>query len=488
MQAPINLPMNRIPINANARISKFHAVTMACLVPVLIAHGETTPAYSHDSGASDQRTNWMAIFPDSTKIIDLSIPGTHETMALHGGDAPQCQSKSLNDQLTMGIRAIDIRLADQESSYTDLVGATIYYNFIWGFNPGNYFQLAHGEYPLTIDQQAVFTTDVLDVLKAFLTAHPSETIFMRVKDEWKTNPGYTQADKDGFNSLFASTIAQYPGLFWTGPSNETYDQLTLGAVRGKVVIMQGFYYGTQYGLVGPMKDSPPGGVPEYDGSGTADVQDSYDVSSEPKLYPKWELIKPQLIHASTNQAPANFTLFMNYLSGASAFAYPYFVASGHSSDGTGAPLLWTGYTTGDILGDAWLDFPTVDGGLGIQYIDYEGTDILTMRYLNANPSLTHIGMVFADFPDYGLINAIIAANGNITSVVTTTRDSGAGSLRNTIKSAYYQIGFDPSLTDATITLTTDNITNNGPIRHSGNGINGLVRITTTNFAVTRIGR
>jgi 1-phosphatidylinositol phosphodiesterase len=137
------------------------AMLLAGLLPLLCAHAETTAAYSDDTGASDQRLNWMAVFPDSTKINSLSIPATHESMALYGGSVGYvaiCQVKSLNDQLTMGIRALDIRCR----------------------HINNTFAIHHGQ----IYENATFGNDVLAVCRSFLLSHPSETILMRVKEEY----------------------------------------------------------------------------------------------------------------------------------------------------------------------------------------------------------------------------------------------------------------------------------------------------------------
>ena len=59
------------------------------------AHGQN--AYSHDPEAKTSNPDWMAKIKDETRISRLSIPGTHETMALYWGDAVACQSMSLWD-------------------------------------------------------------------------------------------------------------------------------------------------------------------------------------------------------------------------------------------------------------------------------------------------------------------------------------------------------------------------------------------------------
>ena len=55
---------------------------------------------------------WMSKVSDSTKIKDLSIPGTHDSGAMHSlfDVAGKCQDVSIIKQLDMGVRFFDIRL------------------------------------------------------------------------------------------------------------------------------------------------------------------------------------------------------------------------------------------------------------------------------------------------------------------------------------------------------------------------------------------
>ena len=49
--------------------------------------------------------DWMSfIEDDNRKISDLSIPGTHDTMARHGGPLAECQDWELLTQYNNGVR------------------------------------------------------------------------------------------------------------------------------------------------------------------------------------------------------------------------------------------------------------------------------------------------------------------------------------------------------------------------------------------------
>ena len=69
--------------------------------------------YAHKSNAESwvkQGTkNWMSMLPNSTKLKDVSIPGTHDLGARYGGDIVEAQSWTVKEQLNAGIRFLDIR-------------------------------------------------------------------------------------------------------------------------------------------------------------------------------------------------------------------------------------------------------------------------------------------------------------------------------------------------------------------------------------------
>jgi hypothetical protein len=154
-------------------------------------------------------------------------------------------------------------------------------------------------------------------------------------------------------------------------------------MRGRLVVLQNFDAGGKYGL-------------PY---GELDAQDEYNLGTNWDLYWKWEKVRDQLNKA--NGGPSD-TKYINYLSG-SGGVFPYFVASGHSSPGTGAPRLATGLTTPG-WNSSYPDFPRVDCFIGICTIAFEGTNILTSDRLG---NYKRVGIIMADFPGPDLINNII---------------------------------------------------------------------------------
>ena len=116
------------------------------------------------TGALNNRTSskkyadWLGGIEDTTLLRDVSLPGSHDTMALYSiADlAGQCQTLSLNEQLNLGVRFLDIRLKEDHNS----------------------LKAVHG----FVDQKASFD-DINKTVTSFLEKHPKEFIIMSIKEE-----------------------------------------------------------------------------------------------------------------------------------------------------------------------------------------------------------------------------------------------------------------------------------------------------------------
>ena len=148
---------------------------------------------------------WMSTLPDGVNLAALTIPGTHDTMAMYEPIAAvaKTQTLSLDEQYAVGVRYVDIRCRDINDS----------------------FAIYHG----IIDEQATFD-DVLATTFAFLDAHPTETIVMSVKEE-STKDNTTQ----NFETTFNTYLAKRPDGWYLGDSVPA-----LGDVRGKIVLLRRF--------------------------------------------------------------------------------------------------------------------------------------------------------------------------------------------------------------------------------------------------------
>ena len=148
--------------------------------------------------------DWMASLDDETPINELYIPGTHDSGALYSflGISGKCQSYTIEEQLSFGVRLFDIRL---QLRGCDLA---VVHSFV--------------------DQKLTFES-VLDEMKSFLEANPSEFIIISIKED---------ADAENPTITFENAVEDmlYEKL---GSLLNTNTQLpeTVGEARGKVHII-----------------------------------------------------------------------------------------------------------------------------------------------------------------------------------------------------------------------------------------------------------
>lgn len=184
----------------------------------ILCSEERPAGYCHDSEIRTENKDWMKCISDrSVRINNLSIPGTHDTMAFYGGDAVQCQTLSLEKQLNAGIRAIDIRCR----------------------HISDIFAIHHG----CVFQNAYFG-DVLNTVARFLDEHPKETILMRVKEEYEAE----KCDRSFEETFVDAYWLPYEKYFWHTSDNLGNYIPTLSEVEGKIVVLQNFSSKNSYGI------------------------------------------------------------------------------------------------------------------------------------------------------------------------------------------------------------------------------------------------
>jgi len=156
-------------------------------------------------GAFASGSNWMSPLDSHLLISQLSIPGSHDTMALYEPfpGTTKCQNLSLAQQLKAGVRFLDIRCRHTNNS----------------------FGIYHGR----VAQSASFD-DVIKTCASFLSSNPGECIVMSVKPEY-TPEGNTRS----FEQTFDSYVSKNAGL-WHLES----DIPALGAIRGKIILFRRF--------------------------------------------------------------------------------------------------------------------------------------------------------------------------------------------------------------------------------------------------------
>lgn len=219
-------------------------------------------------------TQWMGLLSGNLSLAQLTIPGTHDSGARYepvSGTA-KCQNLTIDEQLIAGVRFLDIRCRHINNSFT----------------------IHHGQ----IYQNLNFD-DVLTAVIGFLTAYPTESVLMSIKEEY-TPENNTRS----FEQTFDAYVQQNSGRWYLKDTVPTLSQ-----ARGKIVLLRRFGAG---GL--------PKGIPATNwadnttfdinnGSSQLRVQDYYAVSSAGA---KWNAVLPILDEATD----ANLqTLYLNFTSG-----------------------------------------------------------------------------------------------------------------------------------------------------------------------------
>ena len=216
--------------------------------------------------------NWLSNISDNTYLSKLSIPGTHDSGARYepwSGTA-KCQDLTISEQLSAGVRYLDIRCRRINDSFEIHHGA-IYQNINFDY--------------------------VLNSCSDFLTANPTETIIMSVKEEYDAENCTLS-----FEQIFKNYVAKKPAL-WHQESSIA----KLGEVRGKIVLFRRFPASSTGGL--NASNWPDNTTFSITGSANMRVQDFYNCSTGDA---KWNAINSMFTETiSGNES----TLYLNYTSG-----------------------------------------------------------------------------------------------------------------------------------------------------------------------------
>ena len=216
---------------------------------------------------------WMSGIDDTRSLTALSIPGTHDSGALHEPLAGLAKTQALTiaEQLDAGVRFLDLR-------------ARIIDDAFW---------LYHG----SIDQDQAFV-DVFATMYAFLDANPTETIIASLKEEAMPT-GATRT----FDAIFADYVAASPDRWHLGRAVPT-----LGDARGKIVLVRRFSttIASPLGIdAAPWADNATFSIDN--GDAALRIQDEYIVTDNNA---KWAAIEALLAEPG---APS--TLYLDYTSG-----------------------------------------------------------------------------------------------------------------------------------------------------------------------------
>lgn len=315
-------------------------LTLSVLAP-FTARADATRSYNRNSTIEASHPDWMRWVPDSKRLSELSLPGTHDTMSRYGGDLVETQSLPLRSQLDAGIRVLDIRCRHIE----------------------DVFAIHHG----VVFQNAYFGADVLGVCYDFLQDHPTETIIMIMGGAGVPEAANCTRTYEETFVWYRDSTTYGSCLFRTNSTGFSTMQ-TLGAVRGKVVLLQDFS-GDRHGY-------------DYDDySNLMDMQNEYDLNTIFKRDNKWDIV--QDFFRYTDGGAVTFTEWDGTVHDRAAEDGRFY-------------LNWTSATSGN--GGVYPNAVAI-------YVNPRA-----LEYLFGCSQTRTTGIVMMDFPGAALIDAVIAHN------------------------------------------------------------------------------
>ncbi|MFF7634473.1 phosphatidylinositol-specific phospholipase C domain-containing protein [Kitasatospora sp. NPDC008050] len=368
MRIPALLPPRavRAAVAVAATLAAASGALLAAPVPAVAQPSSSSDAFNSLTGQS--HPDWMAQVPGGTSLAAMSIPGTHDTLAIHGGLAPWAyeaqedhgdSAATLTAQLDAGIRAVDIRVRV-------ISGA---------------FAIHHTD----VYQNANFD-DVLTHAQAFLSAHPGETVVMNLHGECDADTteggsgtasiGHCADDPSNTTEadrirIFDGYLARYPGLFYapTVTGTATAATPTLGQARGHIVLAD---------FTGPSGEV-------YAGFGLSQLPGGDSGSTVENDWGQCDLAK------KWGEAQSNLANAANDTSGA---LYVTYTSSNCAPFGADPADMAGGYLGGEGENQHLLDYLNAagPGKTGVLRMDFPGWAVIA-GLIDRNPGIWRTGQV-----------------------------------------------------------------------------------------------
>lgn len=179
------------------------------------------------ASSATRKNNWMATLPGNVPFCQLSIPGAHDA-ATEGCtlSSAKGQSKTIAEQLAGGVRGFDLRPRFNSSSSSDTD-----------------IQLANLEIYHGAAATGVLFKDAMQTLVDFVTANPTEALYVRIKKE----DSKLLTSLNDYSSTWRTSIRTCLGGHYDAGHvlGKITAGITLAECRGKLVITVDNPYGEE---------------------------------------------------------------------------------------------------------------------------------------------------------------------------------------------------------------------------------------------------
>lgn len=336
--------------------------------------------------------NWITPLNDDIYVSQLSIPGTHDAATMNCAlDAGKCQSKSITEQLLLGIRAFDLRPTTPDYTETGgflTFGSSRTCTYETGDNKN--LPIYHGSISC-----GVTLTKVFKDFNDYLEQNPGEFIIVTLR--WE-NEGAASASLGGSISYqdgsqyashtFAKAFREFikdESKYPTKRRVKFKNNLTIGEMRGKILIIHRGLQGSSPDEFYTLKSTeeaqdgvvfvtgwPAGGEKvttdaffksHYEGKsiGSMYCQDYYNVKNTTS---KIDLIKKELGYSSQSHTNETYKhiWFINHCSGYSGALFNTATGQAYANNAKQVNLPIYEYITSE----------TFVGSTGIMMLDFVG--------------------------------------------------------------------------------------------------------------------
>lgn len=157
--------------------------------------------------------SWLGELDPETKLVELSIPATHDSAALMDfmlPDVSNNQNTNIKEQLEMGVRFLDLRIHK---------------------NPDGTLGLYHG-----IKYMYINLDEVFEIVTSFLKENPTEFVFCMIKEEVFLSSGDGKSFSRDIDSLFLSP--SFSSFFYISENNKFPE--TIKEAQGKIIVLKNY--------------------------------------------------------------------------------------------------------------------------------------------------------------------------------------------------------------------------------------------------------
>lgn len=272
--------------------------------------------YNFGAKGSARTQNWMAMIPGNVKFNFLSLPGTHDAATSSiSSNYYKCQAYTLDEQLSMGCRAFDLRPGSTDSN----------------------LNIYHSDKSTGVTLSAAFSR-----ISTFLSENPTETVFVLIHEEDDrsliSQAFSTFSHSTTWSNRVWNCISGYTGYIanygWNG---------NLNPCRGKMVVIIRDKYtdGDNNGDLGcgnvgwgssfnPKSIATGNGSNTYN-TGTLYYQDEYSTTDASEKLTNLENMLTNRIPADTKYGTSNIDISHNETNSSYLYINNTNIASGTSN-------------------------------------------------------------------------------------------------------------------------------------------------------------